>query len=147
MVKDLDFSGEQNEQVKINLVLKTIIPILLDHSLVIEEVFPALPQYNPSADSNHRRPNWLLEHEKNTTVSQEQLQNINSLNITQKDAFDRIIQVYKSKESGAFFIDGPGGAGNTSLYNFFLAKVRSDGNIALACASSGKFNSLLIRSV
>ena len=88
-----------------------------------------------------------MEHEKNTTVSQDQLQNINSLNIIQKDAFDRIIQVYESKESGAFFIDGPGGAGKTFLYNCLLAKVRSDGNIALACASSGKFNSFLIRSV
>jgi ATP-dependent DNA helicase PIF1 len=36
-----------------------------------------------------------------------------------------------------FFLDGPGGSGKTYLYNILLAKVRSQGKIALAVASSG----------
>lgn len=36
-----------------------------------------------------------------------------------------------------FFVDGPGGTGKTFLYNLLLAKVRSEGEIALAVASSG----------
>ena len=40
-------------------------------------------------------------------------------------------------EYKAFFMDGPGGTGKTSLYNTLLAKIRSRGEIALAMASSG----------
>ena len=40
-------------------------------------------------------------------------------------------------EQKAYVIDGPGGTGKTSLYNNMLAKVRSQGQIALAMASSG----------
>ena len=40
-------------------------------------------------------------------------------------------------EQRAFFIDGPGGTGKTFLYNTMLAKVRSQGQIALAMNSSG----------
>ena len=40
-------------------------------------------------------------------------------------------------EQRAFFIDGPGGTGKTFPYNTILAKVRSQGQIALAMASSG----------
>ena len=36
-----------------------------------------------------------------------------------------------------FIIDGPGGTGKNFLYNTILAKVRSQGQIALAMASSG----------
>ena len=36
-----------------------------------------------------------------------------------------------------FFINGPGGAGETFLYNTLMAKVRSQSNIALGLASSG----------
>ena len=36
-----------------------------------------------------------------------------------------------------FFVDGPGGTGKTFLINLLLAKVRSEGRIALAVASSG----------
>ena len=42
-----------------------------------------------------------------------------------------------SVEQRAFFIDGPGGTGKTFLYNTLLAKVRSQGRIPLAMASSG----------
>ena len=36
-----------------------------------------------------------------------------------------------------FFIDGPGGTGKTFLYDLLLARVRSQGEVALAVASSG----------
>ena len=36
-----------------------------------------------------------------------------------------------------FFIDGPGGTGKTFLYELLLAQVRSQGEVALAVASSG----------
>ena len=42
-----------------------------------------------------------------------------------------------SVEQRAFFIGGPGGTGKTFMYNTLLAKVRSQGRIPLAMASSG----------
>ena len=42
-----------------------------------------------------------------------------------------------SVEQRGFFIDGPRGTGKTFLYNTLLAKVRSQGRILLAMASSG----------
>ena len=40
-------------------------------------------------------------------------------------------------QPGLFFLDGIGGVGNTFLYKVLLAQDRSQGDIALACASSG----------
>ena len=41
------------------------------------------------------------------------------------------------------FFDAPGGTGKTFLINLILAKLRSEGNIALATASSGIAATLL----
>ena len=59
------------------------------------------------------------------------------LNADQKVAFDTLCQAVTSGEGGVFFLEGFGGTGKTFLINLMLAKVRSDGNIALATASSG----------
>ena len=48
MVEDLDFQGIMDEQVKINTIISTIKPILLDSGQVIEHVYPELPRYNPT---------------------------------------------------------------------------------------------------
>ena len=42
-----------------------------------------------------------------------------------------------------FFVDGPGGTGKKFLYNTILAKVRSEGKIAIAVATSGIAANLL----
>ena len=44
-----------------------------------------------------------------------------------------------------FFVDGPGGTGKTFLYKGLLAKVRAEGIVALAVASSG-ISALLLDS-
>jgi hypothetical protein len=58
-------------------------------------------------------------------------------NQDQRAAFDAVVDAYESGQGGVFFIDGPGGTGKTFLENMILAKVRSNGDIALAVASSG----------
>ncbi|XP_026458524.1 ATP-dependent DNA helicase PIF1-like [Papaver somniferum] len=40
-------------------------------------------------------------------------------------------------DKSIFFIDGPGGSGKTFLYRTILAKLRSEGRIAIATATSG----------
>lgn len=54
----------------------------------------------------------------------------------QKSAFNQIISAVELDNSKAFFIDGFGGSGKTFLYNTLLAKVRSEGDKAIAMASS-----------
>ena len=50
----------------------------------------------------------------------------------------------REQEHNIFFLDAPGGTGKTYLLNLFLAKVRSQGDIALATASSGIAATLLM---
>ena len=46
-------------------------------------------------------------------------------------------------EGGMLFLDAPGGTGKTFLINLILTKLRSEGKIALANASSGIAATLL----
>jgi len=142
MVEDLDFAGVTNEQVKINCIIYTITPILLEHGLRITEVFPQLPRFDPLLEPAQRRStNWILESELRAVIHPQELENINLLNERQRFAFETIMNSCLSSypSSGSFFIDGPGGTGKTFLYRCLLAKIRSLGHIALACASSGVF--------
>ena len=57
----------------------------------------------------------------------------------------RVLPAYQAGR-GVFFVDGPGGTGNTFLYSAALAAIRSRGRIALAVASSGVAFTLLPRA-
>ncbi|XP_062112699.1 uncharacterized protein LOC133823863 [Humulus lupulus] len=69
-------------------------------------------------------------------VSKKDLFVVSMLNKEQKYAYDIILKKVFSNQVGAFFIDGPGGAGKKYLYSAILATVRSKKLIALASASS-----------
>ncbi|XP_009777496.1 uncharacterized protein [Nicotiana sylvestris] len=81
--------------------------------------------------------------ERNIIVSNEDLLLHRKLNTEQKIAYDIILQRVFSNESGAFFIDGPGGSGKMFLYCVLLATVRSKGFVALATTTSGVASSIL----
>ncbi|XP_015168210.1 uncharacterized protein [Solanum tuberosum] len=81
--------------------------------------------------------------ERNIVVTEEDLLLYKKLNTEQKIAYDTILQRVLTNESGAFFIDGPGGSGKTFLYRALLATVRSKGFIALATTTSGVAASIL----
>ena len=55
----------------------------------------------------------------------------------QQVAFDDYLQSYSSNKPLALFLDAVAGAGKTKFLNHVLAQVRSDGNVALAVATSG----------
>ena len=73
--------------------------------------------------------------EQNDIVSQ----NLPLLNEDQLSIYKITIAAVNDTNSyyNAFFIDGPGGTGKTYLYDTLLSTVHSQGNIALAKASSG----------
>ncbi|XP_010669963.1 uncharacterized protein LOC104887074 [Beta vulgaris subsp. vulgaris] len=77
-----------------------------------------------------------LEDETNIKMSEEDLLSVSKLN-KNKNIHDTIMAKVLYNQPGAFFIDGPGGTGKTSLYTALLATLRSQHFIALASATSG----------
>ena len=65
------------------------------------------------------------------------------LTTDQREVYDCFCSMIDSDEGGMLFLDAPGGTGKTFLINLILAKLRSDGKIALATASSGIAATLL----
>ena len=84
-----------------------------------------------------------IREEQNVRVDQDDIDAYKSLNKEQRTGFDEIICHVIDRKSQVFFIDGPGGTGKTFLYKALLAKVRSEGMIAIATATSGIAASLL----
>ena len=64
-------------------------------------------------------------------------------NSDQREAIESILNSVDNNLGHLFFLDGPGGTGKTFVERLCLAKVRSDGKIALAVASSGVAATLL----
>lgn len=65
------------------------------------------------------------------------------LNVDQKRVYDQILNSIHNNLGNTFFVDAPGGTGKTFLINLLLAKVRLNGKIAIAVASSGIAATLL----
>ncbi len=71
---------------------------------------------------------------------------VSTMNNDQLQIYHDIINTVtnKSIESRLFFVDAPGGTGKTFVSNAILSRIRSDGKIGLAVASSGIASLLLI---
>ena len=63
-------------------------------------------------------------------------QNVPLLTADQRQIYDCFCSMIDGEEGGMLFLDAPGGTGKTFLINLILAKLRSEGKIALATASS-----------
>ncbi|KAE8240488.1 hypothetical protein A4X13_0g7779 [Tilletia indica] len=60
-----------------------------------------------------------------------------SFNPDQLRAFESVTSSCSRQDGAIYFLDGPGGTGKTFVENAILSKIRADGQIALAVASSG----------
>ena len=69
--------------------------------------------------------------------------NVPLLTADQREVYDSFCSLIGDNEGGMLFLDAPGGTGKTFLINLLLAKLRSEGKIALATASSGIAATLL----
>lgn len=69
--------------------------------------------------------------------------NVETLVEDQARVYNHVANLIERNEGGIVFLDAPGGTGKTYLLNLLLAKVRRDGDIALAVASSGIAATLL----
>ncbi|GJY36406.1 ATP-dependent DNA helicase PIF1-like protein [Tanacetum coccineum] len=57
--------------------------------------------------------------------------------------YDHVIQSVQSQSGKFYFVYGPGGTGKTFLYKTIISRLRSEGKIVLAVASSGIASLLL----
>lgn len=102
--------------------------------------FPELPQFEQFPDiQNTSNENRLLRDETNYDSEELNiiLQKNRLMTIEQRLIYDTIICSVKCEAGGCYFLDGPGGTGKSFLLEQILANVRSNGNVALAVASSG----------
>jgi hypothetical protein len=109
---------------------------------------PGLPLgYKPIQDNSSQSNRYIHDQQMFNTQNLKQiaLSNERKLNAGQLTIYEQVLEKIKNPQSKnkLFFIDGPGGTGKTFLYNTILAKVRSEGKIALAVATSGIAASLL----
>ena len=91
-------------------------------------------------------PNDILREvreELSVGVDEEHLEIKGSLNKEQRAGFDEIMDHVLNKKSQVFFVDGPGGIEKTFLYKALLARVHSEGLIAISTATSGIAASIL----
>ena len=74
-----------------------------------------------------------------STNQQRQKFNINHTMLTddQVHVFNTFIKAVQEKSKGIYFLDAPDGCGKTFLIETILAKIRLEGKIAIATASSG----------
>src|SRR6266540_4084195 len=103
--------------------------------------FP-LPEIHDSDDNISGVVREIFE-ERSIKVDHEHASVVSSLNREQRYAYDNILSSVDSDSGGVFFVDGPGGTGKTFLYKALLARVRSEGKIAVATATSGVAASIM----
>ena len=65
------------------------------------------------------------------------------LNTEQYQIYNQVLDSIENGTGQVFFLDAPGGTGKTFLLKLLLARVRKNGGIALAVASSGIAATLL----
>ena len=99
---------------------------------------------NPQSTVQNISKEYLSE----TTYDRQQLlstveENERLLTDEQRNIYQLILQSVYCKSGNAFFLDAPGGTGKTFLIKLTLSKLRSEGKIALAAASSGIAATLL----
>ncbi|XP_072066915.1 uncharacterized protein [Arachis hypogaea] len=123
-----------------NRLLRDINDIILQHRKQITQYdLPALTHKN---DNDNLIPR-VIQEELSVKVPREDLCSVARLNNDQSKAFKCIMNTIDRRESGVFFVDGPGGSGKIFLYRAIIAELRNKGHIILITASSGIAATLL----
>lgn len=100
--------------------------------------------------ASNRSGNSLFDRDmqRETTFDVNELASFVQMNLPnlvheQRIAYEKIMDAVTNQEGGLYFLDAPGGTGKTYLISLILATIRSNGDIALAIASSGIAATLL----
>ena len=131
----LDYKRNHSAEAAENLALHCINDILLQHGLSCSSIGLPIPTGTVYEIDIY-----------NQVEEQRQAGNkIASLNLKQKEAFDKIIHAVENENATdhCFYLDGPGGSGKTYLYSTLLSYIRGTGRIALPFATTGIAATLL----
>nr|XP_012567255.2 ATP-dependent DNA helicase RRM3-like isoform X1 [Cicer arietinum]XP_027186627.1 ATP-dependent DNA helicase RRM3-like isoform X1 [Cicer arietinum]XP_027186628.1 ATP-dependent DNA helicase RRM3-like isoform X1 [Cicer arietinum]XP_027186629.1 ATP-dependent DNA helicase RRM3-like isoform X1 [Cicer arietinum] len=96
----------------------------------------AIPNSNVIEELNNRLITEELNYDM-LKMHEEYSQLLHGLNLDQKAIHDFVLQSITLNFGKLFFVYGSGGMGKTYLWRTLLAKLRSEGKIALAVATSG----------
>lgn len=132
-----DFAINNTREFSVQAALQDIEATLLLHGLCCRDLrLPigdnvVLNENNEQLDGNRALdPDMLIE----------------SLNETQRNAFDQIVAAIEDQQQPHrfFFLDGPGGTGKTYLYNALISHLNRQNKIVLSYATTGIAADLLI---
>nr|XP_017217380.1 PREDICTED: uncharacterized protein LOC108194955 [Daucus carota subsp. sativus] len=134
MLSDLD---------KQTLALEAINNLLNQHGKSLAD-FPGLPEIDKG--TTYKFSNRLVLEEMMydcQALEIDATERIGRLNSMQHLIFEKVVQSVNSCSGGFYFVYGHGGTGKTFLWSTIICKLRSEGHIVLAVATSG-IASLLI---
>ncbi|XP_074339091.1 uncharacterized protein LOC141677199 isoform X4 [Apium graveolens] len=125
------------------LALEAMSHLLKQYGKKLED-FPGLPELNIVSTTRYKNDllleEMMYDREKLRSKASE---GVDCFNSKQRLIFDEILESVHTNAGGFYFVYGPGGTGKTFLWSTILARLRSEGKIVLAVASSG-IASLLI---
>jgi hypothetical protein len=108
------------------------------------EDFPTLPKSNyiPFVHGGNRLVQEELAYDRHSlTTDADDAED--KLNEDQRNAYETILNAVTNKEGKLFFVYGSGGTGKTFVWTTLLSRLRGQGKIVLAVASSGIASLLL----
>ena len=94
--------------------------------------FPSLPEPPAEPLAADAEPDYDPEHQEIFVAEHE-----GRLTADQRAVYDEVVARLTNGTGGVIFLQAPGGCGKTYLENLLLAKVRSEGAVAVAVATSG----------
>ncbi|XP_072146601.1 uncharacterized protein [Setaria viridis] len=97
--------------------------------------FP-LPKIDDAYDNASGIPRGIFE-EASIDQNSKDVGLSDSLNEEQRASYEEIMSNVDTEQGGLFFVDGPGGTGNTFLYRALLGTLHSQNKLAVATATSG----------
>jgi len=120
-----------------DLALSCLARLLESHALRLSDF--ALPSPIRTFDDLGLAPRVVREERDYDRAELERSHEIciGSLNDDQRVVYDRVVQSVVTGRPALYFLDGPGGTGKTFTENTILARLRKDGHVCLASASSG----------
>jgi hypothetical protein len=118
--------------------------VLMRYGHCLED-FPTLPKSNyiPSVHGGNRLVKEELASDQHSlTTDADNAED--RLNDDQRNAYETILNVVTNKEGKLFFVYGSGGIDKTFVWTTLLSRLRGQGKIVLAVASSGIASLLLL---
>nr|XP_011470514.1 PREDICTED: uncharacterized protein LOC101290818 [Fragaria vesca subsp. vesca] len=120
----------------LNSLLFELEQLLSNASTSLEKYKLPMPNEQMISELNNRQLREELDYDR-VALEKEHSILVSQLNVDQKVIYDNVVHTVQNKSIGCFFVYGHGGTGKTFLWHTIINRLRSEGKIVLAVASSG----------